>query len=159
MGNTEIVLLDCQFILDNNKNYIIKEMAYKFHNSEKYKHYIFRSPLNLNSIPKKVRQQNYFIYKNINGLHWKDGSVDYSKLRDILWGIKENKIYVRGLEKIKVLKRYNTDLDIIDLDMDESLKNYDDILLCTHHNYKKQSRCALNNIFKLELYLNKSLSK
>lgn len=160
MENTDTIIIDIQFVVGNEKEYFIKEMAIFELETAKSYNYIFKSKFHYSKLNTHAKIQNYYNYKNINGLLWKDGDLNYQEISNVLNKFISKTIIVRGEDKKRVLKYYLPTTSIIDLEMNIGLESCDDPgVCCSLHKYRPMLRCAYRNIFKIKQYLSNNKMK
>lgn len=155
----DTVIIDVQFVIGNGKEYYIKEMALLHLNPLKIENFIFKSPFDFSMLLPQARKQNFFIYKNINGLCWEDGDIELSKLEHILKNISENcsRVIVKGIEKKRMLANFLPNNCIEDLQMETNLDScFSYGICCDLHIKRLKCRCAINNVLKIRHYLNEN---
>lgn len=160
LDRKKTIVLDIQCHLDNNREYIIKELTYAYCDRRSPPvHTIFQPPYDISDLDIDIILQNNFIRKSINGLFWNDGFVSYKELPNILQTLKDYTILVKGNEKFKNIKKYLPDSNVIDLvSMNKltSLQDPEHIESCGHHLADRQNRCSLIHVHKILNYLDEN---
>lgn len=148
------LLLDFQYVRGNGDQIFVKELGFLFANSIVPRHFVFKPPYDEAEVTKKIKKQNNFNFLYINGLHWNDGNVEYSKLADLLNFDESVLVLVKGTEKKKFLEKYISNVQ--EIDMPGKFTDYD----LFHHNCATHlfthNRCVLNHIFQMLIYLEKN---
>lgn len=155
MQNSDTVIIDIQFVVGNEREYYIKEIAILDLETLKLSNYIFKSKFAYSKLNSLARSQNFYNFKNINGLRWADGRLKYGEIINLLSAFKEKNIIVRGVEKKKELQKYLPTSNIIDLEMNKSLEICEDPgVCCKIHENRFNLRCATKNVLKIKQYIN-----
>lgn len=153
--NADKVIIDIQFVIGNRKEYYIKEMAVLQLEPRILKNYIFKPKFHFSNLFSQAKRQNYYIYKNINGLRWEDGDLEYHVLFDILKSIQNKEIIVKGLEKKKILQKILPSTVITDFEMETNLASCSvNNICCDLHTKRLNCRCALKTVYKIHKYMN-----
>lgn len=153
-----IIFVDFQFVVGNGGQYFIKEMATLKQGSLLAEFYLFKAPYPKQELSYEISHQNEYNRKNINGLDWEIGTIEYNNLLSIFKNLETYTIFVKGKEKKAVLVKYlpNT-TKIVDIGFDmpklSELQNY--TVFCTVHTTVQQNtkRCALKNCFNMYMYM------
>lgn len=150
----ETVVVDIQFLLGKNKEYIIKELAILPINHPNPLYFLFKPPYPFFKLGKRIQFQNLYNCRYINALDWYSGNVDYCTIKDILSAYQNFTIIVKGQEKKVILQKYlPIPTNIVDLQSEDSLQDCPDFVHnCPHHN-STYSLCALNNVYKIRRML------
>lgn len=147
------VLIDLQFVCGNFNQQYVKELVILFADSTIPIHHHFKPPYPENQLSPRHVKQNVFNRKNINGLDWNLGDVDYSMLTYILQTLGNYTIVVKGPEKAAFLSQFLAAKDIIDIQTNRSLSNMVD----RYHNcpihHRGYTRCGVNNVFKIMFFM------
>jgi len=156
---SSIVYVDFQYVLGNNKQIFPKELCFMQANRPIPKQYILKPPYGYEELNWNTRYQNEYNLKNINGLSWHQGDVEYTKLSDILAKELEEctLIIVVGSDKKRFLEKYITSVPIIDLEYKLKLKRVHNYITdCQAHDPQYNGfRCAMNHVFKIFTYMGK----
>lgn len=153
---SEVVFVDIQSVVGNNRQMFAKELVYMFANSIVPIQYIMKPPYTYQELNQNAVNQNEYSYKNITKLTWDDGDIDYLQLPYILNNIQDFIIIVKGEQKRKFLQQFLQNTVIIDLDVNtslNSLRNY--FHNCPVHD-SSFHRCAILNVFKLLFFMEKN---
>lgn len=155
MNNTDIVIIDIQFVIGNEKEYFIKELAILNFESLVAENYIFKPRFHYSKLNTQARIQDYYNYKNINGLRWMDGTLKYENIFDILQKLSDKALIVKGYDKKQILRFYLPTTKIIDLEMSQNLESYttNSKNYCNLHKQRLKLRCASNNVLKIKQYM------
>lgn len=147
------VILDIQFVVGNNGQYFAKEVSILRTGSVMPDLYFFKSPYPQEELQLKYKLQNEFNFKNINGLKWNSGIIDYNELPNLLSTLASFKIYVKGLEKKQFIQKYLSKSKIINLNIPKlsELENF--YTSCKIHNADHHLRCAVQNSVNIYLYM------
>jgi hypothetical protein len=154
------LILDFQYLCGNSQNeYFIKELSVCTLGKFDIKSYHFNPPYPIEQLTSlNARKCNTFIEKNWN-IRWKDGSLDYTQVENILHQFADKKIFVKGLEKKHLLKLYLPNSVIENLenlftDMPSLYKLQDYDFKCSSH--FKTNYCAHKNVINMIMYLEKN---
>lgn len=151
------ILLDLQFINGNNKQLFAKEISYMQPDIVDVQHFVLKPPYSEQELDDTTKAQIKFCYKYINGFYWEDGAVDYLELCSILNDIKDFDIIVKGIEKKRFLEKYLPNTKIFDLDMKKSLSQFLNYKTkCYIHEHQNLNRCAIANVMRLFVFLEKN---
>lgn len=157
------ILLDIQFLIGENGDYIAKEVGYLDTRMllPEPVNIIFKPPYPFNRLSTTHRLRNGFINFNINGLRWEDGDLEYDELDDYLEQFNGKTILVCGRDKKTFLQRILKTSIIVDLEKSNGItlsKLDDPELVCKIHNQPERAnkRCTKNNVFKLFFYMTKN---
>lgn len=148
------VIVDIQFLLGKNKEYIIKELAILPVTHPTALYFLFKPPHPFYKLGKRNQFQNLYNCRYINALDWYCGNVDYSLIKEVLNPYQDCTIIVKGNEKRAALMKYLPDSNIIDLKLEEfRLEDQQDFVHnCPYHNESFQ-RCAVNHTYKIRRYM------
>lgn len=151
---TDTVIIDVQFLLGKNKEFIIKELAILPVTHPTALYFLFKPPYPFFKLGKRTQFQNLYNCRYINGLDWYCGSVDYTAIKELLMPYQDCTIIVKGHEKKVALMNYLTSANIIDLIGEDFCLEYqqDYVHNCPYHNTGFQ-RCAINNTYKIRRYM------
>lgn len=152
-------IIDVQFVIGKNSEYIIKELSILPENSSSpAEHKIFKPPYTKTELDDILRAQNSYNCANINGLLWECGVSEFNDIKTTLEKYKNYNIIVQGSEKKRVLAQYLPAACIFDLsNCMKSLKYWKDLpFTCAVHNNNniQRSKCTQNNVQKIQRYLN-----
>lgn len=155
MNIADIVIIDIQFVIGNDKDYFIKELAILNFESPVAENYIFKSKFHYSKLNSQARFQDFYNYRNVNGLRWKDGTLKYEKLFGILQKLTDKVLIVKGAEKKQTLHSFLPTTKIIDLEMYKNLESCstNSEIYCNLHKQRLKLRCAFNNVFKIKEYM------
>lgn len=154
MQNTDAFIIDIQFVVGNEKEYYIKELAVLDLETSSIYHQIFKPKFVYSQLSIEAKRQDYFNYKNINGLRWSDGCLDYGEISNWLNMFTGKNIIVRGIDKKRVLQKYLPKTNIIDLEMSKSLYSCKDPGICCYiHKRRLDLRCATKTVLKIKQYI------
>lgn len=135
----------------------MKELAFMGGSSVIPNYFVFKQPFDYRELTRCGRRKNRYSQKFINGLDWSVGSEDYCSVGDILMALNNYKyIFVVGKLKKDFLLKYVT-TTVINLENKfrfSDLNNY--FTSCPIH-LDNRFKCALNNVFKLFVYIEKTL--
>jgi hypothetical protein len=111
--SSAIVEIHC--FVDAFGEYIVKEMSLVDMQYYSSIHWIFKPP-KINFFNTKSLKTNCWLTKNLHFLKWKRGYVEYDELTEISAFISSNftKVYTKGLEKARFLKRFG--LNVINVE-------------------------------------------
>lgn len=147
------VVLDIQCHLDNNREYVIKELTYAVCDKKSPPvHTVFMPPYDIFDLDMEIVLQNDYIRNSIHGLFWRDGNVPYHQLTDVLQQLKDFTILVKGNEKLKCIKKYLPNTSVVDLVSMKALsgcKTPDLITSCGYHSVERHNRCSWIHVHKI----------
>lgn len=150
------VLVDFQYLLGNNKQVFVKELAFMKAGTVIPNFYHFKPPYHIKELDNDTLRQQSIHRQNINGLDWSEGEIPYTSLGEILLPLnKFATVIVRGEIKRKFLTKYLS-TNIIDVDIGKSLALYPNFYTNCRIHKNIPLRCALNNLFKLFVILENS---
>lgn len=117
MDNNTAVILDFQSFVDNEGNYIIKELSAMDVLHFASRHWIFKPPVQTVTNDKYVRT-NKWLTKHYHGLKWNDGEVPYENLFTLLSDHTRmyKYVFVKGLQKKRFLAKHIIHNNIINLE-------------------------------------------
>lgn len=101
-----IYIADIQFFRGNDKELILKSFSYaKLASDYMIENFVFKPPFAFNDLNIYRRNQATNVTKNIHRLHWNDGFIDYSEIKNIICSHLNNatEVIVKGAEKKKYL--------------------------------------------------------
>lgn len=151
---TDTVIIDIQFLLGKNKEYIIKELAILPSTHITPLYFLFKPPYTFFKLGKRIQFQNLYNYRYINALDWYCGNVDYSSIREVLAAFQSYTIIVKGHDKKVALMTYLPNTNIIDLSSaDFCLEDHQDFTHNCPYHHSSFQRCAINNTFKIRRYM------
>lgn len=153
----DTVILDIQFLLGKDRNYIAKEISILHADGMTPKHFLIKPPYSLNVLDSKIRRQNDYNLRNINGLCWNSGNEDFLYVKCLLSTFLKSKIViVKGCEKKTFMMKHFPSLIIKDIGEVFKLdKQMDYTHNCSFHHHLKSKRCAINNVFKIHSWIEK----
>lgn len=102
--------VDIQGFRGNGSKFIIKEIAV-YHLGDLFKH-IFKPPYSYSKLENKYKKQAHWLSLNHHGLFWNDGTIPYSRVKEIIYKdlVTNNNehtiIYVKGDQKVQWLQDY-----------------------------------------------------
>lgn len=137
--------------------YMLKELA--IYDGTRSSNYLFKPPFNKQML--SIRDEKVVNWsENYHGLEWNSGYTDLNEIEDILKHVLRNyispKIYVKGLEKSKFLKRF-LEIDCvynIPNEREPILSKFKKIPECYFHKDINPWHCALANAKLLYNYRN-----
>lgn len=155
IDKNKLIILDMQFVVGNNHQLFVKELAYKTSNDINHHYFCFKSPFSHSELTENAKKQNDYNYKYINGLNWNHGYIPYTQLQEILINLKDHIILVVGEAKKIFLEKFNFFINpILDIDLQKSLLKLENFKTnCNYHKSNNNPRCAINNIHKIYLFL------
>lgn len=110
------VVIDIQCFINDNKTYILKELALCELNGLVIFHGVFKPPFDFKWLSKRNQATNRYCTNHIHGLKWSEGDIEYSSLSNILLEVTHpyKILLTKGNEKKQflenILKRTVTDL-------------------------------------------------
>lgn len=152
----DAVIVDMQFSVGNNSDLFIKELAVLPGNGVAPYYYLFKPPFAFAKLGKRAQYQNLYNLRHINNLDWYCGTMDYSRIQNILAVFRENTIIVKGKSKKDTLAKFLPNAIIEDLGENFSLsamRNF--IHNCPYHD-STFSKCSINNVFKIRTWMEKN---
>lgn len=162
------IIVDVQFLKNNNDACIPKEVAVVAVNEDFSSHWIVLPPSSsVDKLNKNARNQNEWLTRNHHGLDYFDGEVSikvlFKNLRRFLKSVR--KVYVRGRDKLLYLQKI-TSREIINLETDNDCPSFDNLpwssQYCFQHGINKphlRYSCSLNNAHRLKLWLTRKDKK
>lgn len=108
-------VIDFQGYLSSQNSFIIKELSIiDVDHPTQLRQWLFKPPTQFNGNPNSLA--NKWIYKNLHGISWEAGTVDYSELENVLQSATSSYVYLfaKGLEKCKFLEQL-TGKDVFNL--------------------------------------------
>jgi len=147
-------IVDFQYVLGNNKQVFVKELAFMPAGTVIPNFFHFKPPYNIKELDNGALKQQHLNQQNVNGLDWSAGDIPYTSLEEILTPLnKYHAVLVRGEIKKNFLIKYLS-TNIIDIDIGRSLTQLPNFFTnCRIHKKKLPLRCSLNNLFKLFVFL------
>lgn len=112
--------VDIQGFRDDANNMIVRELGISSENETLPKHYIFEEPYFYLENSRKTRITNFYLTRNLHGLPWHFGDIPYTKFKDILSSLDATAIYVKGIQKKRLIEKY-VDCSVFDLDYAPSI--------------------------------------
>lgn len=147
------IILDIQCHVDNNREYVVKELTYAFCDKRTPPvHTVFLPPYDILDLDMEIILQNDYIRNAIHGLFWRDGNVPYANLPHILQQLKDFTILVKGTEKMKCIRKYLPDtmiFDLVTLKNLSSCKRPNNVKACGYHSLERQGRCSWIHVHKI----------
>lgn len=160
MNEPQGVTIDVQGFLDDNKEFILKEIAAVFENGENV-HLLIRSPYDFLKLSSKSRQTATWLTKNHHNLFWNDGTISYSSVRKFLkTNLKDVIVFTKGVDKKrfleKLLSRPVEDVEDFVCPRLNTKPNVYYNQCGYHHN---NGNCALKNAFVLMNFYKNNINK
>lgn len=156
IGRSEVALVDFQYCNGDNNTIFVKELAYMVGNSVTPHFFLFNSPFDKRELTKETQKQNDYCKAYIHGLDWNDGDLAYTNVGNVLLPLNNFKyIFVFGSAKKDFLLKY-VDSIVINIEYQTSFSNLKNYSTCCPLHKEKQYKCALNNLFKLFVFLEKN---
>jgi len=158
---SDYAICDLQGFFDNNNQFVLKEFCICDLDGTVSYHCLFQPPYPWDSLSHKVQNTNKYCSRNLHGLNWESGVLNYDDLTKTLRSAtsKYKMIFVKGLDKKKFLddKIDCYILDLGDCFVTQSLKSMvqpsssPNVILCSynHNNTVVKNNCALLNCKKL----------
>lgn len=147
--NSDIVIVDVQGFKSHSNDFIVKELAIS--TLEYTQTFLIKPPHSFNSLSKDEKRQVKWLERN-RGFFWSDGYIDYREFqRIIIPYLKEKKILIKGLEKIKWIKELCSNCKVIDvgekgcpnlISLHTKYCNDGNKFSCPYH----KKNCALKNV-------------
>lgn len=143
------LVIDVQgFSLD--AGFLVKEMAIS--DGQMINHFVFKPCTSYWSLTSHEKQQIHWLENNHHGLQYGDGHVDLSELPDILqrFTIEAKVIFVKGHQKKEFLKKYISDIPIVNLEFVENIPKLTKVTSkCCMYHHNTPKICALSNVYLL----------
>ena len=102
-------IVDVQGFRDDNNGFIVKEFAIANLNQENdVKWVIFEPPFDRSTLSSACKITNSWLTRNIHGLLWNSGHVDYNEHKKVINNSLESSVYVyvKGYEKKKMVQQF-----------------------------------------------------
>ena len=143
-------LLDFQGFKDGNNVFIVKELAIA-HEDGTWDTFLFKPPQDV-FMTKPYERSNRYCTREIHGLRWKEGDLDYETLGSILEERTSPVIFVKGQEKMIFLSNILPGKEI---------KNLEEILptrisslpKVDYECFHEGPSCAVRNVLKLSNWM------
>lgn len=169
------IFVDMQGFVINHNDFIVKEVA--FLKKEILTHYLFKSPVNWNSLSNTEKSCARWLMNNHHCLKWNTGDIDYKYVKYIfrrnIYSLLSNDyeeedlsmkqtIYVKGYQKKIWLESILGTDDIIEVkDINQECDNISLLntlkptvnVRCEQHSNNRQY-CAMNIVCRLNDYWN-----
>lgn len=148
------VVLDIQFLIGSNGEYIPKEISFKcglLHPET----YLLKPQLNWEQLSAQIRRRNRYLFYKVNGLQWNDGDIQFEEVAMSLKKMAQYTFCVVGKDKKNFLGRHIPGLNIIDLEAEYGMSfskiQQPNNLRCGYHSIVDLNiiRCSLNNVSKI----------
>ena len=158
MSDEISVYADLQFHkTDNSQNqYVVKEFATLRNNCE-LTHYVFEPPTDFTLLTRNEQKQVRWLEKNHHSIPWNAGFVPYKYVSRVITKDLQSieKIYVKGLDKIRFLEKLDIRhaINIEDLGIQFRIKDIISGIKCLNHNNPNNNICALSIIFTIKTYM------
>jgi hypothetical protein len=158
-NNNSSVIMDFQYLRGNSQNeFFIKELSTCTFGKFDMKSYHFKPPYGIQQLTSlNAMKCNTFIENNRN-ISWNDGCLDYTQVENVLLKFADKNIFVKGLQKKRLLKMYlpNTAIEnlenlFVNMPSLNKLRDYDFKCL-THY---KTNFCAHKNVINMIMFLEK----
>lgn len=146
-----IAFMDFQYLLGNNNQIFIKELAFIRASSVTPQVFYFKPPYQWQDLEAKYKKQNKFCAKYINKIRWDYGDLNYIELsyfiRDLNADETLTTIFVKGEDRVNFLKKYL--FKVQELKMPGSFENYTfQKHDCKIHN-DNFTRCSINHVLQM----------
>lgn len=151
-----ICVIDILAAYDNQKKYVIKELAaFRMGGCQSW---FFQKPLNLSDA--LVVHSNFYLERHFHGIPVEYGDLPYDSLNDVLRSVTCNVRYVfcKGEEKCNFLKERLPELIVIDLNLLRCAKHFNPTLTCMFHFDKLDKECAFRNCLSNAAWLSKFIA-
>lgn len=148
-----VLVIDIQGFLLND-GYLVKELAISDGNM--INHYLFKPDVPYNRLTSKEKQQIQWLENNHHTLRYSDGHVNLSELKGILqrFTAKSDLIFVKGHQKVNVLKKYGVNTPIINLEyVQNAPKLVQTKSACCFYHKNNLKICSISNVNILSAYL------
>lgn len=150
--SADIVIVDMQGFKDFKNQFILKEFAILINGCTQT--FLVKPPYSFTNLSSEEKKRVRWLENN-RGIYWSEGFIDYREFkRTIRPYLKNKKILVKGLEKIKWIESLHENCEIVELGengcpnflkLSEVYGNTGN-LICVHHN----KICALKNVNLIE---------
>lgn len=145
------------FPLEND--FVVKELAIRI--GLQINHYLFKPPVPYVNLTEKEKKTVNYVERNIHGLRYSSGDVEYTELKNILWRCLKNVdcIYVKGNQKYSILKsiidQWNLKrISLVNIERFSNSKMETTTPACLNHQ-EGHFRCALNCVNIVYHFINK----
>lgn len=154
------VLIDYQFVSGKGNTKHIKELAILPLHQLQAGQYLFKPPYSERELNYVAHCTNGFAVRNIHGITWREGNVDYLNLEGILKDAARSTefgqwktIIVASSSKQQFLEQYLPECSIVVL---KGLRSFNQIYQFQHYcNYhdKNFTNCSLHHVHKMNVYM------
>lgn len=141
-------VVEFQAFKDNDDNFIIKELAIVGGSLECQ--ILFKPPYGFHHLNSKAQKTNRWLSRNHHGLRWEEGSIPFNEGLISALCLPFQCIYTKGREKAEFLKRFHSDVRVIDGPSIDAMPG----IACSMGDHKK---CAVRTAYTLQYYLSLSL--
>lgn len=151
-------IVDLHCFVDDNSEFIVKELAVLDFNFLSVRHWLFKPPKDLITFNSKTNRTNQWLTHHYHRINWYEGDVEYELLSSVLRDNLEKYavIYVKGQKKMHFLRRF---LQSAVIDMEErdcpkidNLKPPFSGCHCLVHN-ENSKMCTLYRVYSLARWL------
>lgn len=133
-------VVDIQGFAFGPNEFIVKELAVRI--GVQLNHYVFKPPKPYYVLNAKEKRTVRYSENRLHGLRYSRGNVEYSELRNILFAINVDRIFVKGHQKHRLLLEYQLEPEIVNLErliwhpkikpaMPACLNHYNGLFKCT----------------------------
>lgn len=145
-------ILDVQCVVGVNNKWFIKEMSIVDTETLYNQHWIFKNTSLKQDA--KSRSVNSWLQRLHHGLSPDYGDVDYEEIHKILESIKFERIYVKGLQKQRLIIDLMSHATVYDLELFECPRICSlirqSLPCCSFHKDFNPLKCTLNKAFALK---------
>lgn len=159
--NMDTIIVDLQGFKDFENKFIVKELAIA--HKEHTQTFLIKPPYAFKTLSNEEKKQIRWLEKN-RGLTWSEGYIDYFEFRRVVVPyLRNKKILLKGLEKVKWIQELCQNCDLIELgekgcpnfkelynDYNNYNENENKEINCVHH----KKMCALKNVLCLKMWCN-----
>lgn len=149
-------VLDFQGFRSCSGSFIVKELTIVDTAHGTAWHWIFRSPAN---DPARNKRSNLWVTKNIHGIDWNYGEIDYDSLLHVVSNITNSYdiIFCKGMEKATFIEKLikHAVYDLHDFDCPSLKCLEEDTISCHYHLGKPSYVCSLNQAHRLAAWVRK----
>lgn len=161
-------ILDVQCVLGGNSTYMIKEMSVAAVDCLAVQHWIFKNLPTSTRRDVKSKAVNSWLHRNYHQLSMHCGDVEYAEIERILKSLQFQRVYVKGEQKVQIVKRFIPDADVVNMEdlgcprldqlRDKNNSDVEDMSAsaspcCIYHMNLNYYHCTLFKVFALRKWL------
>lgn len=145
-------ILDVQCVVGINNKWFIKEMSIVDTETSFNQHWIFKNTTLKQDA--KSRSVNSWLQRLHHGLSPDYGDVEYEEIHKIFQSIKFDRIYVKGLQKQRIIVEFMPHATVYDLELFECPRicslTEQSLSCCIFHKDLNPLQCTLNKALALK---------